>query len=328
MEIITLNIILTNPRGFCAGVKRAISIVEHALKIYKTKIYIRHELVHNQHVVNTLRKKGVIFVEKISQIPNCSIVIFSAHGVSKKIVQESIKKKLIILNATCPLVEKVHMEVSKSSKKGIETILIGHQGHPEVEGTMGQYNNKNGKIYLVESIEDVNNLSVKNSNKLNYVTQTTLSVANTKNIISALKNKFPNISGPNKEDICYATTNRQTAVRQLSKIADIILVIGSKNSSNSNRLAELGNETGTFTKLINSFVDIKKKWLKNVNYIGVTAGASAPEILITEVVQYLQKIGANKPIEMIGIREKKVFKIPKKLLNIKIISDNTDTKNE
>ncbi|MCU4137070.1 4-hydroxy-3-methylbut-2-enyl diphosphate reductase [Buchnera aphidicola (Sitobion miscanthi)] len=323
-----MNIILTNPRGFCAGVKRAISIVEHALKIYKTKIYIRHELVHNQHVVNTLRKKGVIFVEKISQIPNCSIVIFSAHGVSKKIVQESIKKKLIILNATCPLVEKVHMEVSKSSKKGIETILIGHQGHPEVEGTMGQYNNKNGKIYLVESIEDVNNLSVKNSNKLNYVTQTTLSVANTKNIISALKNKFPNISGPNKEDICYATTNRQTAVRQLSKIADIILVIGSKNSSNSNRLAELGNETGTFTKLINSFVDIKKKWLKNVNYIGVTAGASAPEILITEVVQYLQKIGANKPIEMIGIREKKVFKIPKKLLNIKIISDNTDTKNE
>lgn len=328
MEIITLNIILTNPRGFCAGVKRAISIVEHALKIYKTKIYIRHELVHNQHVVNTLRKKGVIFVEKISQIPNYSIVIFSAHGVSKKIVQESIKKKLIILNATCPLVEKVHMEVSKSSKKGIETILIGHQGHPEVEGTMGQYNNKNGKIYLVESIEDVNNLSVKNSNKLNYVTQTTLSVANTKNIISALKNKFPNISGPNKEDICYATTNRQTAVHQLSKIADIILVIGSKNSSNSNRLAELGNETGTFTKLINSFVDIKKKWLKNVNYIGVTAGASAPEILITEVVQYLQKIGANKPIEMIGIREKKVFKIPKKLLNIKIISDNTDTKNE
>jgi len=319
---------LTNPRGFCAGVKRAISIVEHALKIYKTKIYIRHELVHNQHVVNTLRKKGVIFVEKISQIPNYSIVIFSAHGVSKKIVQESIKKKLIILNATCPLVEKVHMEVSKSSKKGIETILIGHQGHPEVEGTMGQYNNKNGKIYLVESIEDVNNLSVKNSNKLNYVTQTTLSVANTKNIISALKNKFPNISGPNKEDICYATTNRQTAVHQLSKIADIILVIGSKNSSNSNRLAELGNETGTFTKLINSFVDIKKKWLKNVNYIGVTAGASAPEILITEVVQYLQKIGANKPIEMIGIREKKVFKIPKKLLNIKIISDNTDTKNE
>ncbi|QCI25784.1 4-hydroxy-3-methylbut-2-enyl diphosphate reductase [Buchnera aphidicola (Sitobion avenae)] len=323
-----MNIILTNPRGFCAGVKRAISIVEHALKIYKTKIYIRHELVHNQHVVNTLRKKGVIFVEKISQIPNYSIVIFSAHGVSKKIVQESIKKKLIILNATCPLVEKVHMEVSKSSKKGIETILIGHQGHPEVEGTMGQYNNKNGKIYLVESIEDVNNLSVKNSNKLNYVTQTTLSVANTKNIISALKNKFPNISGPNKEDICYATTNRQTAVHQLSKIADIILVIGSKNSSNSNRLAELGNETGTFTKLINSFVDIKKKWLKNVNYIGVTAGASAPEILITEVVQYLQKIGANKPIEMIGIREKKVFKIPKKLLNIKIISDNTDTKNE
>lgn len=271
-----------------------------------------------------MRQKGAVFVEKISQIPDYSIVIFSAHGVSKKIIEEAVKKKLIILNATCPLVEKVHIEVSKSSEKGIETILIGHKGHPEVEGTLGQYNNKNGKIYLVESIEDVNNLSVKNSQKLNFVTQTTLSVTNTKNIIAALKNKFPKISGPNKEDICYATTNRQTAVRQLSHIVDIILVIGSKNSSNSNRLSELGKETGTFTKLINSFVDIKEKWLKNINYIGITAGASAPEILVTEVIQYLQTLGANKPIEMIGIREKKIFKIPKKLLNIKIISDNTD----
>ncbi|QCI17554.1 4-hydroxy-3-methylbut-2-enyl diphosphate reductase [Buchnera aphidicola (Acyrthosiphon lactucae)] len=323
-----MNIILTNPRGFCAGVKRAILIVKNALKIYKKTIYIKHELVHNQHVINEFRQQGVVFIEEISEIPDYSIIVFSAHGVSKKVVQESIKKKLIILNATCPLVEKVHIEVSKSSKKGIETILIGHKGHPEVEGTIGQYNNKKGKIYLIESIEDINNLSVKNDQKLNFVTQTTLSITNTKNIITTLKNKFPKISGPNKEDICYATTNRQMAVRKLSKIVDIILVIGSKNSSNSNRLVELGKETGTVTKLIDSFVDIKKKWFKNINYIGITAGASAPEILVTEVVQYLQKIGANKPIEMIGIREKKVFKIPKKILKIKTILDNMDKNNE
>ncbi|QCO70714.1 4-hydroxy-3-methylbut-2-enyl diphosphate reductase [Buchnera aphidicola] len=323
-----MNIILTNPRGFCAGVKRAISIVENALKIYKKTIYIRHELVHNQYVINELRKKGVIFVEKISQIPDHSVVIFSAHGVSKKVVQEAIKKHLIILNATCPLVEKVHVEVSKSSNKGIETILIGHKGHPEVEGTMGQYNNKNGKIYLVESVKDVNNLSVKNHQKLNFVTQTTLSITNTKNIITALKNKFPKISGPIKEDICYATINRQIAVRKLSQVTDIIFVIGSRNSSNSNRLMELGKETGTYTKLIESFLDIKEKWLKNKNYIGITAGASAPEILVTEVIQHLQKLGANKPIEMIGIKEKKIFKMPKKLLNIKTILHDADEKNE
>ncbi|QIQ41750.1 MAG: 4-hydroxy-3-methylbut-2-enyl diphosphate reductase [Buchnera aphidicola (Microlophium carnosum)] len=323
-----MNIILTNPRGFCAGVKRAILIVENALNIYKKTVYIRHELVHNEYVVNELRRKGAIFVEQITQIPDHSIVIFSAHGVSKQIIQEAIKKKLIILDATCPLVKKVHIEVSKSSNKGIETILIGHKGHPEVEGTLGQYDNKNGKIYLVESVEDVNNLSVKNHQKLNFVTQTTLSITNTKNIITALKNKFPRISGPIKEDICYATTNRQIAVRQLSRITDIIFVVGSQNSSNANRLAELGKETGTFTKLINSFFDIKKKWLKNRNYIGITAGASTPEILVTEVIQYLQTLGAKKAIEMIGIKEKKVFKIPKKLLNIKTILDYTDKKNE
>ncbi|QCI20884.1 4-hydroxy-3-methylbut-2-enyl diphosphate reductase [Buchnera aphidicola (Hyperomyzus lactucae)] len=312
-----MNIILTNPRGFCAGVKRAILIVENALKIYKKTIYVRHELVHNEYVVNTLRQKGVVFVQEISEIPDYSIVVFSAHGVSKKVIQESIKKKLIILNATCPLVTKVHIEVSNASKKGIETIVIGHKGHPEVEGTMGQYDNKNGKIYLVESVKDVDNLSVKNSEKLNFVTQTTLSITNTKDIISSLQNKFPKISGPIKEDICYATTNRQIAVKKLTQITDMILVVGSKNSSNSNRLAELGNETGTFTKLISSFSDIKKIWLKNVHYIGITAGASAPEILVTEVIQYLQKLGANKPIEMLGIKEKTIFKIPRKFLYIK-----------
>lgn len=239
------------------------------------------------------------------------MVVFSAHGVSKQVKKEAIKKKLIILNATCPLVTKVHMEVSKSSSKGIETILIGHKGHPEVEGTMGQYNNKNGQIYLIQSLKDVDNLSVKNIEKLNFVTQTTLSILNTKKIISALKNKFPKISGPYKEDICYATTNRQIAVSQLSKITDMILVVGSKNSSNSNRLAELGKETGTFTKLIDSFLDIKEEWFKNINNIGITAGASAPEILVKEVIQYLKKIGANKKIRIIGKEEKKVFKISK-----------------
>ncbi|CAL4326210.1 4-hydroxy-3-methylbut-2-enyl diphosphate reductase [Buchnera aphidicola] len=322
-----MNIILANPRGFCAGVKRAILIVENALKIYKRTIYIKHELVHNQYVVNQLCRKGVIFVEEISQIPDYSIIVFSAHGVSKQVQKEAIKKKLTILNATCPLVTKVHKEVSKSSSMGIKTILIGHKGHPEVEGTIGQYDNKNGKIYLIQSIEDVNQLSIKSHQKLNFVTQTTLSISYTKNIIYALKKKFPNISGPIKEDICYATTNRQKAVNQLSKITDMILVVGSKNSSNSNRLAELGRENGTFTKLIDSFIDIKKKWLKNINYIGITAGASAPEILVTEVIQYLKKLGANQTIEMIGTKETTVFKIPKQLLSIKKFLDKTEKKN-
>ncbi|ANZ22377.1 4-hydroxy-3-methylbut-2-enyl diphosphate reductase [Buchnera aphidicola (Diuraphis noxia)] len=323
-----MNIILANPRGFCAGVKRAILIVENALKIYKKKIYVKHELVHNEYVIKRLRRKGVIFVEKISQIPNYSIVVFSAHGVSKQIKKEAIKKNLIILNATCPLVTKVHKEVSEYSKKGIETILIGHKGHPEVEGTLGQYDNKNGKIYLVQSTQDVNKLSIKNTDKLNFVTQTTLSVTKTQHIISCLKNKFPKICAPNKEDICYATTNRQKAIRELSKISDIIFVIGSKNSSNSNRLAELGREAGILTKLINSFVDIKTKWLKNIHSIGITAGASAPEILVKEVVQYLQTLGANQSVKTIGFEEKNFFKIPQKLLKIQTYKNKMEKNNE
>ncbi|QCI20300.1 4-hydroxy-3-methylbut-2-enyl diphosphate reductase [Buchnera aphidicola (Brachycaudus cardui)] len=317
-----MDIILANPRGFCAGVKRAILIVENALKMYKKTIYVKHELVHNQYVVKQLCRKGVVFIEEISQIPDFSIVIFSAHGVSKKVKKEALKKKLIILNATCPLVTKVHVEVSKLSLKGTETILIGHKGHPEVEGIIGQYDNKNGKIHLIQDVKEVNNLSIENNQQLNFVTQTTLSISHTKNIISALKKKFPNIIGPVKEDICYATTNRQKAVQKLSQITDMILVVGSKNSSNSNRLAELGKETGTFTKLIDSYVDIKTKWLKNINYIGITAGASAPEILVKEVIQYLKKIGANQTIEVIGTEEKTVFKIPKRLLSIKTLLDN------
>lgn len=310
-----MNIILSNPRGFCAGVKRAILIVEQALKFYKKTIYVQHEIVHNEYVINQLRLKGVIFVENIAHIPDNSVVVFSAHGVSKKTMQQACKKKLIILNAICPLVQKVHTEVSQASKKNIETILIGHKGHPEVTGTLGQYTSKYSKIHLIESIEDINNLSIKNNIKLNFFTQTTLSIRNTKKIINALKNKFPQISAPIKDDICYATTNRQIAINQLSKKVDMILVIGSKNSSNSTRLEELGKENGIFTKLINSFVDIKKKWLRNVNYIGITAGASAPEILVQEVVAHLKKLGAIKSMEMLGVQEKTVFKIPQKIFH-------------
>lgn len=309
-----MDILLANPRGFCAGVKRAILIVENALKIYKKTIYVKHELVHNQYVINQLRNKGVVFVEKILDIPNNSIVVFSAHGVSKKTKEQAIKKQLIILNATCPLVSKVHKEVSQASKKNIETILIGHKGHPEVIGTIGQYDNTNGKIHLIESIKDINQLQIKKNNKkLSFFTQTTLSVKHTKSIIEALKKKFPYISGPKKEDICYATTNRQNAIIKLSKITDILFVIGSRNSSNSNRLAELGEEIGIFTKQIESFMDIKTEWIKNKKYIGITAGASAPEFLVHQVTKYLQKMGANPPKEILGIEEKINFNIPKYL---------------
>lgn len=309
-----MNIILANPRGFCAGVKRAILMVENALKIYKKKIYIQHEIVHNQYVVNTLRNKGVIFVDNIHQIPDYSIVFFSAHGVSKQVQREAVKKKLMILNATCPLVTKIHVKVSQLSKNGIETILIGHKGHPEVEGTIGQYENKKSNIYLVQNIEDVNKLSIAHDKKLQFVTQTTLSVKNAKSIIASLKTKFLNISNPNEEDICYATTNRQSAVYQISKISDIILVVGSKNSSNSNRLVELGQENGIITKLIDAVSDIQDKWFKDVTYIGITAGASAPEILVRKVIEYLKKLKIKKIVEIPGIKEKTIFKIPKKLL--------------
>ncbi|QCI21464.1 4-hydroxy-3-methylbut-2-enyl diphosphate reductase [Buchnera aphidicola (Hyadaphis tataricae)] len=309
-----MKIMLANPRGFCAGVKRAILIVENALKIYKKTIYVNHELVHNQHVIKQLRKKGVIFVENIEQIPDGEIIVFSAHGVSKKTQQQAIQKKLIILNATCPLVTKVHKEVSACSKRGIETILIGKKGHAEVKGIIGQYENKNGKIHLIESVKDIKQLLIKNTNKLHFVTQTTLSITQTKKIISVLKKTFPQISHPKKEDICYATTNRQKAMYNLSKTSEIILVIGSKNSSNSNSLKELGTELGVLTKLIDSVSDIRKKWIKNISCIGITAGASAPEILVQQVIQYLQKIGFSRIIEINGTKEKNFFNIPKQLL--------------
>ncbi|AWH90619.1 4-hydroxy-3-methylbut-2-enyl diphosphate reductase [Buchnera aphidicola (Melanaphis sacchari)] len=312
-----MEIILANPRGFCAGVKRAIAIVEHALKFYKSTIYVKHELVHNQYVIKDFKKKGIIFIENILDVPDHSVIVFSAHGVSKQVEQQAIKKKLIILNATCPLVKKVHVEVSKASKKSIETILIGHQGHPEIIGTLSRYDNKKRKIHLIENIQDIKKLKIDKNKKIKFFTQTTLSVNNTKSIISALRNKFPNISGPKTEDICYATTNRQKAMIQLTQISDIIFVIGSKNSSNSNRLTELGKEMKVPTKQIESFLDIKKKWLKNIKYIGVTAGASAPNILIEEVIKHLKKIGAKNIREIQGIKEEKIFKIPKNLIYMK-----------
>ncbi|MDN5471859.1 MAG: 4-hydroxy-3-methylbut-2-enyl diphosphate reductase, partial [Hafniaceae bacterium] len=287
-----MQILLANPRGFCAGVDRAISIVERALEIYGAPIYVRHEVVHNRYVVNSLRERGAVFIEEISEVPDNTILIFSAHGVSQAVRAEAKARNLTMLyDATCPLVTKVHMEVARASRKGTEAILIGHAGHPEVEGTMGQYNNPEGGMYLVESPEDVWKLQVKNENNLCFMTQTTLSVDDTSDIIDALRERFPKIVGPRKDDICYATTNRQEAVRNLASEAEVVLVVGSKNSSNSNRLAELAQRAGIPAFLIDSAEDIREEWLKDVKRIGVTAGASAPDILVQDVIKRLQALG-------------------------------------
>ncbi|MGO1239547.1 MAG: 4-hydroxy-3-methylbut-2-enyl diphosphate reductase, partial [Hafnia alvei] len=286
-----MQILLANPRGFCAGVDRAISIVERALEIYGAPIYVRHEVVHNRYVVNSLRERGAVFIEEISEVPDNTILIFSAHGVSQAVRAEAKARNLTMLyDATCPLVTKVHMEVARASRKGTEAILIGHAGHPEVEGTMGQYNNPEGGMYLVESPEDVWKLQVKNENNLCFMTQTTLSVDDTSDIIDALRERFPKIVGPRKDDICYATTNRQEAVRNLASEAEVVLVVGSKNSSNSNRLAELAQRAGIPAFLIDSAEDIREEWLKDVKRIGVTAGASAPDILVQDVIKRLQAL--------------------------------------
>lgn len=309
-----MQILLANPRGFCAGVDRAISIVERALEMYGAPIYVRHEVVHNRYVVNSLRERGAIFIEEISEVPDNAILIFSAHGVSQAVRAEAKERNLTMLfDATCPLVTKVHMEVARASRKGVEAILIGHAGHPEVEGTMGQYNNPNGGMYLVESPEDVFRLTVKDENNLSFMTQTTLSVDDTSDIIDALRQRFPAIIGPRKDDICYATTNRQEAVRTLAKDAEVVLVVGSKNSSNSNRLAELAQRAGKLAKLIDSADDIQEEWVKGVTCIGVTAGASAPDILVQQVIQRLRELGGEAAIELIGREENIVFEVPKEL---------------
>ena len=308
-----MQILLANPRGFCAGVDRAISIVERALEIYGAPIYVRHEVVHNRYVVDSLRERGAIFIEQISEVPDGAILIFSAHGVSQAVRNEAKGRDLTVFDATCPLVTKVHMEVARASRKGTEAILIGHAGHPEVEGTMGQYNNPEGGMYLVESPEDVWKLQVKNENNLCFMTQTTLSVDDTSDIIDALRERFPKIVGPRKDDICYATTNRQEAVRNLASEAEVVLVVGSKNSSNSNRLAELAQRAGIPAFLIDSAEDIREEWLKDVKRIGVTAGASAPDILVQDVIKRLQALGGEGAVEMQGREENIVFEVPKEL---------------
>jgi 4-hydroxy-3-methylbut-2-enyl diphosphate reductase len=307
-----MQIKLANPRGFCAGVDRAIDIVHRALDIFGPPIYVRHEVVHNKFVVDSLRQRGVIFVDRLREIPDGKIVVFSAHGVSKA-VQE---KAQSVFDATCPLVSKVHMEVAQFSRAGTECVLIGHVGHPEVEGTMGQYDISNGgRIYVVENERDVANLQVENPHELSYVTQTTLSVDDTAKVIHALKVRFPAISGPRTDDICYATQNRQDAVKQLALECDLVLVVGSPNSSNSNRLRELAERCGSEAYLIDSAEYIDSEWLRNKKNIGVTAGASAPETLVQAVLAELKKHGANQFMEMEGATETISFSLPKGLRN-------------
>ncbi|MGL5757361.1 4-hydroxy-3-methylbut-2-enyl diphosphate reductase [Plesiomonas sp.] len=308
-----MQILLANPRGFCAGVDRAISIVDRALELYGAPIYVRHEVVHNRYVVEQLRSRGAVFVEELHEVPDGCIVIFSAHGVSQAVRAEAKSRELTVFDATCPLVTKVHMEVARASRKGVEAILIGHAGHPEVEGTMGQYNSAQGGMYLVESPADVAKLVVKNPQQLCFMTQTTLSIDDTSEVIDALRQRFPAIEGPRKDDICYATTNRQEAVRDLAEKSDIVLVVGSKNSSNSTRLAELANRSGKAAYLIDGAEDINEQWLQGVNTVGLTAGASAPEVLVKAVIDRLQQLGGLIVIENPGREENIIFEVPKEL---------------
>ena len=310
-----MEITLANPRGFCAGVDRAIEIVERALEIFGAPVYVRHEVVHNKYVVDTLRDKGAVFVEELDEVPDDATVIFSAHGVAKRVREEAARRGLRVFDAICPLVTKVHMEVGHYQDEGRECILIGHAGHPEVEGTLGQYRpvNGDGGMYLVESVEDVEALEVKRPDFLAFVTQTTLSMDDTAVVIDALRQRFPDIVGPKKEDICYATQNRQDAVKKLTKECDVILVVGSQNSSNSSRLAEISQKVGVPSYLIDSAAEIQKEWIDGKKQIGLTAGASAPEVLVEEVIKKLEEWGANVAVEAPGIREKVVFSLPREL---------------
>ena len=309
-----LKIFLANPRGFCAGVDRAIEIVDLSLKTYGAPIYVRHEIVHSRHVVESLRGKGAIFVEELNAVPDGAIVIFSAHGVAKEVWEESTRRNLKVIDATCPLVIKVHNEVNRDYSNEYELILIGHAGHPEVVGTLGQVPDK---FHLVSSVEDVATLEVENPLHLSYVTQTTLSVDECRDIVEALHRRFPGIKGPHQEDICYATQNRQNAVKELSRFVDVILVIGSPNSSNSNRLRELGERCGIPSYLIDSYQDIQLQWLEGVNAIGIAAGASAPEVLVAQVIKFLKEQGATSVEELTVVEENVEFLLPKELLMAK-----------
>ena len=309
-----MEIVLANPRGFCAGVDRAIAIVNRALECFNPPIYVRHEVVHNKFVVDDLRQRGAIFVDELDEVPDDNIVIFSAHGVSKAVQIEAERRGLKVFDATCPLVTKVHIEVTKYAREGMEAILIGHEGHPEVEGTMGQYDLKNGgAIYLVEDEEDVAELQVQHPERVAFVTQTTLSIDDTAKVIDALRKKFPEIQGPRKDDICYATQNRQDAVKELAARCQVVLVVGSPNSSNSNRLRELAERLGAKAHLIDNAGEMQKDWFAGVDTVGVTAGASAPEVLIQEVLDTLQSWGGEKPEELSGILENVTFSLPKAL---------------
>ena len=310
-----MKILLANPRGFCAGVDRAIEIVDRALELLGKPIYVRHEVVHNRFVVEGLKKKGAVFVDELHQVPDDSTVIFSAHGVSKAVENEAKQRGLNVFDATCPLVTKVHMEVVSSAKKGHSVILIGHKGHPEVEGTMGRYEQQapEAQIHLVESPTDVLQLELPLETQLSYVSQTTLSMDDTHSIIDALRSRFPNIVGPKKSDICYATQNRQDAVKELAQHSDLLLVVGSPNSSNSNRLREIAEKLGKPAYLIDGADDIDKKWLTGIEQVGVTAGASAPEKLVQRVVTQLQQWGGETVTENPGILEKVTFSLPKAL---------------
>jgi len=309
-----MKINMANPRGFCAGVDRAIDIVNRALDLFEPPIYVRHEVVHNKFVVNGLRERGAVFVDELHEVPDDSIVIFSAHGVSQAVRLEATKRGLKVFDATCPLVTKVHLEVSRYSADGSECILIGHKGHPEVEGTMGQYDHSNGgNIYLVEDEQDVAALEVVNPEALYYVTQTTLSMDDTAKVIEALRAKFEHIEGPRKDDICYATQNRQDAVKTLATGSELLLVVGSPNSSNSNRLRELGERMGAKAYLIDNAEEIQQEWLEGIESIGITAGASAPEVLVQSVVDRLKEWGGEVPQELQGQEENVVFSLPKEL---------------
>jgi len=309
-----MQVTLANPRGFCAGVDRAIDIVDRAIELLGAPIYVRHEVVHNKFVVDNLREKGAVFVQELDEVPDDNTVIFSAHGVSKKVQDEAKRRGLKVFDATCPLVTKVHMEVVRYSREARETILIGHRGHPEVEGTMGQYDTSfGGSIYRVDSAEEVNELNIKNPEKIGFVTQTTLSVDDTNAVIEALKLRYPDIESPKKDDICYATQNRQDALKKLVDKCDLVLVVGSPNSSNSNRLREIAEKKGVSAYLIDGAEDIKAEWLSDKKNIGLTAGASAPEVLVQQVTDRLNKMGATILPDTQGVVETVSFVLPKAL---------------
>jgi len=309
-----VDILLANPRGFCAGVDRAIDIVERAIELFGAPIYVRHEVVHNRFVVDRLRNLGAVFVEELDEVPVDKIVIFSAHGVSRAVQEEATRRGLKVFDATCPLVTKVHMEVARYARDALDVILIGHQGHPEVEGTMGQFDTSfGGRIMLVETPEDVQRLEVPDPSRLAFVTQTTLSVDDTQRVVDALKNRFPELSSPRKEDICYATQNRQDSVKRLVERCDLILVVGSPSSSNSNRLREIAEKAGIPGYLIDGPQDLRREWFDGKRCVGVTAGASAPEVLVERVVARIREWGGNEPVNLLGQPENVVFSLPREL---------------